>query len=116
MPDASPNREFLDHLLQSVLTEPDEAELRTFEEKGRRGGVTVLELLPSDDDRDRLEANGDRLTNALATLIDAYGSKHQARARFVLADLDGDDYEDEEGDEDDDGDSDDGDSDDGDSD
>ena len=118
MSDASPQREFLEHLLDSVLNEPDEAELRAYDKDTPRGERLFVELLPSDDDRDLLDANGGRICAAIATAFDAFGSKHQTRTTFELADLDGDDYEDdpEEGGDGSDDDSDDGDSDDGDSD
>ncbi len=113
MSEASPQQEFLDHLLDAVLMEPDEAELRSFTKKGRRGSRKCIELLPSDEDRDRLDADDGKLAGAVATALDAFGSKHQDRVSFQLADLDGDDYEDDPEDADDADDADD--SDDGDS-
>lgn len=92
---------FLDHLLDSVLNEPGEAEVRSYEKKGRRGPRTFFELLPSDDDREMLDADDGKIGNALGTFFDAFGSKSGERARLELADLDGDDYEDVDEDEDD---------------
>lgn len=115
MSDASPQREFLEHLLDSVLNEPDEAELRAYDKDTPRGERLFVELLPSDDDRDLLDANGGKLGAAIATAFDAFGSKHKTRTTFELADLDGDDYEDDEEGDDDSDDDDDDDSDDGDS-
>jgi hypothetical protein len=115
MSEPSPQYQFLNHLLDSVLPEAAEAELREDVKKTRRGPRKFIELLPSDDDRDLLDANDGKLADAIATAFDAYGSKHQDRARFELADLDGDDYEDDPEDDDDadDSDADDGDATDG---
>ena len=110
MSDVSAERLFLDHLVKSVLTEPDGVELHTV--RGRRG--KTLEMTVGDADFDLLTSDNGELKGAIEAAFDACAWKRHAKVRLTI-DLEEDD---EEGDDDDsdDGDSDDDDSDDGDSD
>ncbi len=101
MSDVSAERLFLDHLVNSVLTEPDAAEVHTV--SGGRG--TTLELTVGDADFDRMTGEEADLKGAMEAAFDASAWKRRTKMRLVI-DLEEDD---EEGDED--GDDEDGDDD-----
>ncbi len=98
MSEVSAERLFLDHLVNSVLTEPEAAEVHTV--RGRRG--KTLELTVGDADFDRMTGDEADLKGAIEAAFDASAWKRRTKIRLVI-DLEEDDEEgdDEDGDDED---------------
>ena len=74
-------KELLQYLARSLVDEPDEVQVESFEEED---GTLVLELHVAEDDVGKVIGRGGRTVNALRAVIRASSVKH---GRRVLVDV-----------------------------
>ncbi len=98
MADTAPVRGFLEFVVGSLLSHPDDASIDEIDGNKR----TTFELSVHGDDLDYLNADGGRVGQAMATMIDACAYKHRVRAELVIGSGDDDVDDDDAVDDDDD--------------
>ena len=74
-------RELLEHLARSLVDEPDQVKVESFEEDD---GTLVLELSVAEDDYGQIIGRGGRTAQALRTVVKAAAAKDNRR---VLVDI-----------------------------
>lgn len=74
-------RELALHLVQPLLSKPDELEIQTVE----ADDVTILEAIVHDDDRALFEDDGGRTLRAIRNVISAAAGRRKATIELVDA-------------------------------
>lgn len=85
MPDNSIDQQFVEFIVKSLVSQPDEVEIkRTIDEKG-----VLLELTVAPDDLGRVIGKRGGTAQSIRTLLRALGTKNEARYNLKIVDTDG---------------------------